>query len=58
MKMIRALEYLSCEEKLRELGLLSLEKNRLARGLTAIFQYLNRPTGKDSLSWSVVIGRG
>ena len=40
--MIRGLEHLSYEDKLREMGLFSLENRRLWRDLIVAFQY---PTG-------------
>ena len=58
-RVIRGLEHLLYQDRLRELGLFLPEKTRLQGDLTAAFQYLKGPTekvGRNSLLGVVVIG--
>ena len=57
----QGLEHLLYQDRLRQLGLFSLEKRRLLGDLTATFQYLKgayKKAGEGLFTRHVVIGQG
>jgi len=57
MKMIRELEHLSYEERLRELRLFSLKKRRLRGDLINMLRVGVKRMGPNSFQWCPVAGQ-
>ena len=57
-KMIRGLEHHSYNERLRELGLFSLENRRLQGNPIAIFQYLKRAYKQEGVELFMQVDSG
>jgi len=57
-RMVRGLEHLSCEERLRELGLFRLKKRRLRGDLINILRVGVRRMGPNSFQWCPATGQG
>jgi len=57
-RMVRGLEHLPYEERLRELGLFSLKKRRLREDLINILRVGVKRMGPESFQWCPVTGQG